>query len=77
MDPTASAALHGRIKSSTPHRLNRGPVKAVKHGGSGWVASEGERGRVSDRAGSGKEQFAVLEMEYGKAGGNVCKGRKN
>lgn len=44
-----------------PHRLNRGPVKAVRHGGSGWVASEGEGGRVSDRAGVGKEPFAVLD----------------
>lgn len=57
MDPAARAPLHGGMKS--PPCLDLRPVKAVRHRGSGWVASEGERGRESDRVGSGKEQFAV------------------
>ncbi|KAJ4932428.1 hypothetical protein JOQ06_010850 [Pogonophryne albipinna] len=32
-------------EGTNPPRLNLGPVKAVRHGGSGWVASEGERGK--------------------------------
>lgn len=40
--------LHS-TEGSNPPRLNLGPVKAVRHGGSGRVASEGERGRKRER----------------------------
>lgn len=63
MDPTAGATLHGgggvKAPPLPPHRLNPRPVRAVRHRGSGWVASEGERGRERGRAGSGKEQSVV------------------
>lgn len=49
------------MEGSNPPRLKLRPVKAVRHGGSGWVASEGERGREQDGVGRGKEQFAVEE----------------
>lgn len=52
--------LHS-VEGSNPPRLKLRPVKAVRHGGSGWVASEGERGRERDGVGRGKEQFAVEE----------------
>lgn len=38
---------------------NPGPVRAVRHGGGGWVASEGERAESGSGVGSGKEQFVV------------------
>lgn len=60
-----------------------GPVRAVRHGGGGWVASEGERAESGSGVGSGKEQFVVLKEAgrqsfqregggCGAAGGCVC-----
>lgn len=65
------------------------PVRAVRHRGSGWVASEGEEAESGGRVGSGREQFVVLKEAgrqsfqrgreaggRGAAGGCVCvKGR--
>lgn len=77
VDATASVSLHRGIKS--PHRLNLGPVKAVSHGGSGWVASEGDRGREREREPAVERNSLWLRKVDGQreAGGNVCKGRKN
>lgn len=75
MDPTARVSLHGRIKPSPPSDppcSNLRPVKAVRHGGSGWVASEGERGSERDRAGNGKEQFVVEKSGWLKGARRQC-----
>lgn len=73
-----------RCQSSTPWRaeepyppqLNLGPVKAVRHTRSGWVASEGERGRVTELAVE-KSSLRLRRVGRREPGGNVYKGRKN
>lgn len=63
--------LHS-MEGSNPPCLNLVSVKAVRHGGSGWVASEGERVRERDRVGRGKEQFVVEEGGWRKGARVKC-----